>query len=499
MKGVSQFLIAVRLLSTTDKFSGQLTLFMESGRIQLSCLGERVLLVEIGDLFPASWLAQNNMTPLAGQIRNAASVSDKVEGFRAITEKPEIKSVFVNTLKKHLADFFSTEIRKCELKSESLPSGTELFTLYEMASDCAANLMSSFSYQELLPSNEVSFQVSGDYVERSARMKITLQQGYLLSRLDRPQTISEILATIPADEDTTRRSLIVLWAFGVLDSNYLNRFVPRVEVTGKGSGSVASVPISEKMSDDLQRQIEMIEQTYTSLAYKDYYTLLGVTTQADLPEVKAAYYRLARKFHPDRYYGLEDLVVKEKIDIIFSTINVAYETLKNSRARQAYDNSNTDDKRISPSKITSDSPAPKGDSSKVAEDYYQRAQKSFSSRNFYEAVQFLRSATQISPDVPKYWRQLGVVLLKNDQWRKEAEDSFNRAVDLEPHNGENHLYLAFLYKNSGLKLRARRCFAKVLELDPRNDVAKDQLEELDLEEGSGAQKKGILDGIFKKK
>jgi curved DNA-binding protein CbpA len=243
----------------------------------------------------------------------------------------------------------------------------------------------------------------------------------------------------------------------------------------------------------------MIDQTYISLSQKDYYTLLGVTTNADLGQIKAAYYRLARKFHPDRYYGLDDTVLKEKIDIIFSTINVAYETLKNTRSRHVYDSSTLEDRRIQPSSIMNESQKPAVENvAKVAEDYFQRAQKSYSSRNFFEAVQFLRSATQIAPEVAKYWRHLGISLSKNDQWRKEAEDSFQRAVDLEPRNSENYLYLAFLYRNSNLRLRARRCFSKVIELDPKNDVASEQIAQIDAEE-SASQKKGSIRDLFKKK
>jgi Flp pilus assembly protein TadD len=191
--------------------------------------------------------------------------------------------------------------------------------------------------------------------------------------------------------------------------------------------------------------------------------------------------------------------VKEKIDIIFSTINSAYETLKNARTRVQYDSAPLDDRRINLAKSPTEPVAASPQNvAKVAEDYYQRAQKAYSSRNFFEAVQFLRSATQIAPTVEKYWRQLGIALSKNDQWRKEAEDSFQRAVDLEPQNPENHLYLAFLYRNSDLKLRARRCFMRVLELDPKNDVAKTQIAEIDAGD-SGLTKKGILDGLWKKK
>ncbi|MCI0414072.1 DnaJ domain-containing protein [bacterium] len=500
MKGISQLLIGIRLLSTIQKFSAQLSLFLDSGRVYLYCYTDKVLFVELGDLFPASWLAQTGMTNVAAKIRSTTSSQEKVNAFKVVSENAELRTSFADVVKKHLGEFFISDLKKCELKADPLLVSQPLFSLSELFSDCAALLNSNFFYQELLSSNDITFQLSADYLERSTKVKITLQQGYLLSRLEHSQSIQDIVPTVPADEETTKKNLLLLWSFGILDSTHLGRMLPRMDpsyVPGKGSES--RVHHADSFSSDVRKQIEMIDQTYVGLSHKDYYTLLGVTTKADLPQIKTAYYRLARKFHPDRFYGLEDPVLKEKIDIIFSTINVAYETLKNQKSRHIYDTSSLDDKRISPSSVMSEPSMSVPEShGKVAEDYYQRAQKSYSSRNFFEAVQFLRSATQIAPDVAKYWRHLGIALSKNDQWRKEAEDSFQRAVDIEPENAENHLYLAFLYRNSALKLRAKRCFMKVLEIDPQNDVAKDQIAQIDAEE-SASQKKGLLDSFFKRK
>jgi curved DNA-binding protein CbpA len=501
MKGISQLLIAVRLLSTINKFSGQLSLFFESGRVYLYCIGEQVVYVELGDLFPASWLAQTNMGATAAKIRDAKTTQEKITAFQELTQNPELKNLFVQFVKKHLSEFFLSNLRKCELKADPIQNAEQLFSLSDMFAECARDLTSSFTFEELLPANDVSFQLSADYLERSTRIKISLQQGYLLSRLERPHTVQNILPTIPAGEEATKRNLLVLWAFGILDSNFLTRMLPSIQTTPQTSAANPSsrVQLIDRIPEELQKQIEMIEQTYSSLGHKDYYNLLGVTTKADMPQIKTAYYKLARKFHPDRYYGLEDPIIKEKIDIIFSTINVAYETLKNSKSRHQYDSSPLHDRRINVSTSPTETFQASPESvAKVAEDYYQRAQKAYSSRNFFEAVQFLRSATQISPTVAKYWRQLGIALSKNDQWRKEAEDSFQRAVDLEPQNPENHLYLAFLYRNSDLKLRAKRCFLKVLELDPKNEVARAQVAEIDAGD-SGSTKKGILDSLWKKK
>src|SRR5271155_3171188 len=66
------------------------------------------------------------------------------------------------------------------------------------------------------------------------------------------------------------------------------------------------------------------------MQYKDYYEILGVTRGADADEVKRAYRKLARKFHPD--------VSKEKnAEERFKEVQEAYEVLRDSEKRAAYD------------------------------------------------------------------------------------------------------------------------------------------------------------------
>jgi curved DNA-binding protein len=66
------------------------------------------------------------------------------------------------------------------------------------------------------------------------------------------------------------------------------------------------------------------------MQYRDYYEILGVTRGADAEEVKRAYRKLARKFHPD--------VSKEKnAEEKFKEVQEAYEVLRDSDKRAAYD------------------------------------------------------------------------------------------------------------------------------------------------------------------
>jgi len=70
--------------------------------------------------------------------------------------------------------------------------------------------------------------------------------------------------------------------------------------------------------------------------YKDYYKILGVSRDADEKEIKKAFRRLAREYHPDMNKG--DKAAEEK----FKEVNEAYEVLSDSEKRRLYDQFGSD-------------------------------------------------------------------------------------------------------------------------------------------------------------
>jgi curved DNA-binding protein CbpA len=62
----------------------------------------------------------------------------------------------------------------------------------------------------------------------------------------------------------------------------------------------------------------------------DYYTLLGVSHEALPEEIRRAYHRLAKQYHPDVYKGTDG-------DIRFKLLGEAYRTLIDPDMRRRYD------------------------------------------------------------------------------------------------------------------------------------------------------------------
>jgi DnaJ-class molecular chaperone len=68
----------------------------------------------------------------------------------------------------------------------------------------------------------------------------------------------------------------------------------------------------------------------------DYFQILNVEKNANPAEIKSAFHRWSRAYHPDRFYQLPDTELKHKVNEVYKRITEAYYVLRDDVKRKRY-------------------------------------------------------------------------------------------------------------------------------------------------------------------
>jgi curved DNA-binding protein CbpA len=207
-----------------------------------------------------------------------------------------------------------------------------------------------------------------------------------------------------------------------------------------------------------------VEQLYTNLDYMDYYSFLGIERWAPMDNIRKAYYRAAKEFHPDRHLQLTSDTLKNKLNAIFSHLTGVYKILIDPKTRRQYDNR----LRIKPARLQS-SPEKKS-STELARIRYHEGKEAFRRESYAEAEALFSQAAYLDSLKPAYHFHLGLALEKENKFR-EAGKSMNEALKLDPGNADYLAELGHIYLKLGFRLRARSAFEKAMKSDPFNKRA----------------------------
>jgi curved DNA-binding protein CbpA len=214
---------------------------------------------------------------------------------------------------------------------------------------------------------------------------------------------------------------------------------------------------------------------------KDHYDVLDVARIATPDEIKDAYHKLARQYHPDRFHQAES-DLRAEIGSAFARVAQAYEVLGEAKQRSAYDKKR--DTRSSAA--ASPGPEAKKDSGAPAETReenrakisFRRGMEALEQNQFEEAARLLAEAATLQPREARYRAQYGRALTFRSDSRRIAESELQAALALEPNNSAFRLMLAELYQRVGLRRRAETEAQRVLTNDPNNKAARALLSDL---------------------
>jgi DnaJ-like protein len=159
-----------------------------------------------------------------------------------------------------------------------------------------------------------------------AGAQIGAEEGFVLSRVDGRTSVGEICLLVPFDAEVTVTILKRLFSLGAID-------IPGAERPG-------ARPVTDVTGLELSpEQANRIDEVFGALETRGLFELLETTRAADKKEIKRAYFKMSKEFHPDRYFGKNIGPYRDRLSRIFQSVKAAFELLSDDSRRTAYEES----------------------------------------------------------------------------------------------------------------------------------------------------------------
>jgi tetratricopeptide (TPR) repeat protein len=274
----------------------------------------------------------------------------------------------------------------------------------------------------------------------------------ILSLVDGKTKISDIVRLSPLVQDETLRTIYALLEARILEIK-------------KGRGAPQSVTVEdvlEEVQETPREIIEKIEIMYAKCKNANNYDLLGVQKGAADHEIRKAYYKAAKEFHPDLNFSLSK-DMKNKLVEIFTHMTNAYLSLKEAEKGTQYE-SGTGPRQPGPARIIQNP--------EIAKSKFIEGRNMYKSGDSEYAAHCFASALYFDKSVPQYHYYYGCSLAKLGKW-KDAVTAFNECLELNPNSSDALAELGHIYLNLHFPLRAKGYFLKAMQLEPTNKRAKE--------------------------
>lgn len=320
---------------------------------------------------------------------------------------------------------------------------------------------------------------------------------FLLSRVDRPTTVRDLVAVSGLNEEETLGHVYALTLAGLLKrERWPTGFRSEQKTPAPAPKKVAPVsppppPVEREPGQDTDPQdvenfLVRVKNAHT------HYEVLGVSSGVSAPELKAVYYQLARRYHPDRFRK-GDAEVVARIESAFARITQAYDTLHNDQLRASYDAKLEARKKVEqiveaapkasapvpePEQVVEGAAEPVESAAERAAVQFKEGFAALEQGQKKVAMALFASAARAVPNEARYRAFYGQLLAGNEATRRAAEAELSAAIKLDPKNTEYRMMLAELYRDLGLKLRAKGEAERAVAADPNNRKARELLRAL---------------------
>lgn len=304
------------------------------------------------------------------------------------------------------------------------------------------------------------------------RMQPDPMTSRLLEGLDGRRRFGEFLA----EAARSPRALATTWILDAAGSLYHRKTPSFADPVLSESIAIEIVPAAERRSirseerqtpippsvPRLSRDAEQLQDEILvrlrNPADLDPYAVLGVDPGASPASVKKAYFRAAKRYHPDalRRHGL--ISIQREASDLFSQIAQAWEILGDTDRRREYDRA-----------LDTGTNAADADRLAQAETAFRKGEILLRKGDFRGAAQYLGPAVELWPEEAIYRSAFAWALYKqNTSEEARALEQLDRALELDPGSALTHFRLGIIHRALGNTDQSADHLARSRELDPES-------------------------------
>ena len=251
------------------------------------------------------------------------------------------------------------------------------------------------------------------------------------------------------------------------------------------------------MTDEIQAIVAEVNEKFDRIVDENFYEQLGVTEKASVDEVRDNFRNLAKRFHPDRYSGV-DLPddVREKMKRLITQISHAQTVLTDPKKREDYDATLAMQAAGIPTDIGT---------IVEAESHFRAGVKLLDQGKYRAALDKLDTACKTNPAEPefaataaycKYWTlpRDAADRVPDRHAVKMIVDHLSDYLADNPKNDTVCVFLAIIAKSEKNMTHAIEYFQEAMAINPNNIVAARELRLFSMRK----QKEGFFKRLFGK-
>lgn len=183
------------------------------------------------------------------------------------------------------------------------------------------------------------------------------------------------------------------------------------------------------------------------------FEVLEISQGASPEEIKAAYHRLAKRWHPDRFSGEEKVEAENR----FRMLAEAFNMLKNQEKRAELEKKFSEPQiKAQGSSADSTASASRPLAERTAEDWLQDAKEAFESQDFPRGLGLIQYALRLDPGRADAYALQARLMDAMGGDKRALVIALENAIRLNPKDVESMIRLADVFQALGMHAKALR-------------------------------------------